>query len=39
MGVLAKPPERAAFFDLINYQLMLYVVQKCVALYNFVFKK
>ncbi len=39
MGILAKPPARAAFFDLINYQLKFYVVQKCVALYYYVFKK
>ncbi len=29
MGVLAKPPARAAFFDLINYQLKFYVVHYC----------
>lgn len=27
MGVLAKPPARATFLDLINYQLKSYVVQ------------
>lgn len=27
MGVLAKPPAKAAFLDLINYRLKFYMVQ------------